>query len=62
MRRALVAGVIPPLPIDALDGPFLGRSRQIFHGPIRVGHDGDFLTLPAGTHDIRRSNRPKMLF
>jgi len=59
VRYLLFTHVIPPLPLDALDGPFLGRSRQIFHGPIRVGHDGDFLTLPAGTTEIRRTNRLK---
>jgi ribonuclease Z len=62
VRYLLFTHVIPPLPIDALDGPFLGRSSQIFHGPIRVGHDGDFLTLPAGTNDIRRSNRLRALY
>jgi ribonuclease Z len=62
VRYLLFTHVIPPLPIDALDGPFLGRSGEIFQGLIRVGHDGDFLTLPAGTTEIRRSNRLKMLF
>jgi ribonuclease Z len=57
VRYLLLTHVIPPLPLDALEGPFLGRSRQIFHGPLRVGHDGDFLTLPAGTTEIRRTNR-----
>jgi ribonuclease Z len=57
VRYLLFTHVIPPLPLEALEGPFLGRSGQIFHGPIRVGHDGDFLTLPAGTTEIRRTNR-----
>ncbi len=59
VRYLLFTHVIPPLPLEALEGPFLGKSRQIFHGPIQVGHDGDFLTLPAGTTEIRRSNRLK---
>ena len=49
--------IIPPLPFEALEGPFLGRSRSIFHGPIRVGHDGDFISMPAGGHEITRTNR-----
>jgi ribonuclease Z len=61
VRYLLFTHVIPPLPLDALEGPFLGRSRRIFHGPIRVGHDGDFLTLPAGTTEIRRTKRLKTL-
>ena len=62
VRYLLFTHVIPPLPIDALDGPFLGDARKIFHGTIRVGHDGDFISLPAGSTDIRRTNRLKVLF
>ncbi|HEX4179364.1 MAG TPA: hypothetical protein VHY32_01100 [Caulobacteraceae bacterium] len=58
----LFTHIIPPLPLPALEGPWLGRARALFHGTIRVGHDGDFLTLPAGTDEIRRTNRLKMLF
>jgi ribonuclease Z len=49
--------IIPPLPTTALDGPFLGRAPQIFRGPIRVGRDGDFLSLPASQAGIRYTNR-----
>jgi ribonuclease Z len=57
----LFTHVIPPLPMDALNGPYLGRAPTIFHGPIRVGRDGDFITLPAGSREIRRTNRLKLL-
>ena len=53
--------VIPPLPVKALEGPFLGRSRAIFDGPLKVGHDGDFASLPAGGSDILWSNRLNLL-
>ena len=53
----LFTHIIPPLPVEALEGPFLGKSRQVYSGPIRVGHDGDFISLPAGGTEIRRSNR-----
>jgi ribonuclease Z len=59
VRYLLFTHVIPPLPLTALEGPWLGQARSIFHGTIRVGHDGDFLTLPAGTTEIRRTNRLK---
>lgn len=49
--------IIPPLPVRALDGAFLGRSREIFGGPIKVGRDGDFASLPVGTKEIKWSNR-----
>jgi ribonuclease Z len=48
---------IPPLPIRALEGPFLGKARDIYHGPIQIGRDGDFISLPAGSTKIVRGNR-----
>ena len=57
VRYLLFDHIIPPLPTTALDGPFLGRAPQIFHGPIRVGQDGDFVSLPAHTTQISYSNR-----
>lgn len=67
-REAKAAGVgavlfyhvIPPLPVRALEGPFLGRSRAIFGGPMRVGHDGDFVSLPADTTEITWSSRLRL--
>jgi ribonuclease Z len=57
VRMLLFSHVIPPMPTSALDQAFLGNSRRIFHGIVQVGRDGDFVTLPAGTREIRRSNR-----
>ncbi len=57
VRYLLFEHIIPPLPFEALEGPWLGRTREIFHGAVRVGHDGDFVTLPVGTRDFRRTNR-----
>lgn len=57
VRYLLFEHIIPPLPVTALEGPWLGRSRDIFHGTIRVGHDGDFVSLPVGSGEIRRTDR-----
>jgi len=57
VRYLLFTHIIPPLPVRALEGPWLGGSRDIFHGTLRVGHDGDFLSLPAGSAEIRRTDR-----
>lgn len=57
VRYLLLDHIIPPLPSRALNEAFLGRAREIFHGPVRVGEDGDFITLPAGTTEIRHGNR-----
>jgi ribonuclease Z len=61
VKVLLFSHVIPPLPTRALDGPFLGRSRQIFHGRVIVGRDGDIITLPAGTSQFRFANRARGL-
>jgi ribonuclease Z len=50
---------IPPIPMEALEGPFLGKARDIYKGPIQVGRDGDFISMPAGSTEIVRSNRLK---
>jgi len=57
VRMLLFTHVIPPLPIRALEGPFLGDAPKIYHGLLQVGRDGDFVSLPAGTREIRRTNR-----
>lgn len=60
VKDLLLYHIIPPLPVRALEGPFLGRARQVFSGPLQVGHDGDFISLPAGSREIRRTNRLSM--
>lgn len=57
VRYLLFIHIIPPLPVEALEGPFLGKSRKLFSGPIRVGRDGDMVSLPAGSTAIERTNR-----
>jgi len=57
VRFLLLDHIVPALPLRSLEGPFLGRARAIFHGPLRLGHDGDFVSLPAGSTRIERSNR-----
>lgn len=61
-KYLLFTHVIPPLPIQALEGPFLGKSREIFKGPVRVGHDGDFVSLPAGSSAITVGSRLREVF
>jgi ribonuclease Z len=57
VRMLLFTHVIPPLPMQALNGPFLGSAREVFHGKVRVGKDGDFVSLPAGGDRIEQTNR-----
>jgi ribonuclease Z len=53
----LLNHVAPPLPLPGMEAAFFGRAPEIYAGPIRVGADGDFVSLPAGTTRIDAGRR-----
>lgn len=53
----LLHHIVPALPVAALEGPFLGAARWRFSGPIKLGRDGDFISLPATSKAITVTNR-----
>lgn len=57
VKALLLYHIVPPLPLSALEGPFLGRAREIYAGPLYLGHDGDFITMPVGSTEVRFTNR-----
>jgi len=48
--------VIPPLPIKALEGPYLGDAKEHFSGPLWIASDGDLYSLPVGGREVERSS------
>ena len=57
--KALVLNhIVPPLPAPALNPAFLQRAGEIYRGPLRIGTDGDWFTLPAGTTAVEMGRRP----
>ncbi len=57
--KALVFNhIVPPLPSAGLEPAFLQRAGQIYTGPLRIGADGDWFTLPAGSQGIEMGKRP----
>lgn len=48
--------VIPPLPIKALEGPYLGDAKERFTGPLWIASDGDLYSLPVGGREVERSS------
>ena len=57
--RALVLNhIVPPLPTAALDPVFLQRAGRLYDGPLRIGADGDWFTLPAGSQAVEMGRRP----
>ncbi len=53
----LLNHITPPLPIPGMESTFLGNAADIYRGSIRVGMDGDFVSLPAGSTQTRVSRR-----
>lgn len=44
--------IAPPLPLRGMPDAFIGKADTLYSGPIRVGEDGDFISLPAGSKAI----------
>ena len=57
-RMLVFNHIVPPLPSRTLDSQFLGEARQKFSGPIHVGIDGDWFSMPAGSREIESGSRP----
>ncbi len=53
----LLHHIVPALPLAALEQPFLGSARTRFNGPLKLGRDGDFISMPVGTKAISATNR-----
>ena len=49
--------VVPMLPLPGMEDIFLGDSHDFFDGPIRIGKDGDFFSMPANSDAIHYENR-----
>ena len=47
--------IVPPLPLKALEGPFVGDAAERFTGPLWMARDGDLYSLPLGTGAVERS-------
>lgn len=52
VRMLALNHIVPAMPFGALEGPFLGRARELFARPLRVTRDGEIYVLPAGSDAI----------
>ncbi len=57
VRLLVLHHIVPALALPGLEQAFLGRAAEAFQGPIRVGRDGDFISLPARGSTIEESRR-----
>ena len=53
----LLNHIVPALSLPGMEQVFVGTARSIFSGPVRVGTDGDFISLPAGSSKIDLARR-----
>jgi|TARA_B110000259_G_scaffold187923_1_gene244023 ribonuclease Z len=57
-RYLLLNHIAPPLPpLPGLEKAFLGDAAKRFKGPIKIGRDGDFISLPAHSDIIDSHKR-----
>ena len=52
VKQLILSHLVPPLPSRYFYPAFLGDAKEHFNGPIIVGEDGMFFTLPANTDVI----------
>ena len=52
VKLLLLTGITPPLQLPGAEGIFLGKATQIYKGPIKIGIDGDLVSMPAGSNEI----------
>ena len=52
----LFSHIVPPLPVAPLKGIFLRGVSDAYDGPVVIGEDGTFVSLPAGSDVIETGN------
>ncbi len=55
-KYLLFTHIAPPLAAPGSEKIFLGKSKEIYSGPIKVAVDGDFISLPSGSQQVKVSN------
>lgn len=56
VKMLVLSHIVPPYPMRYLNAALLGDAESHFDGPIIVGEDGDFFSLPANGTAIDRAN------
>lgn len=54
VKMLVLSHVVPSMPSPYLNAAFLDGAGDRFDGPIVVGEDGQYFSLPAGGRDIER--------
>jgi ribonuclease Z len=57
VKHLLLYHVLPPLPVTGLEAAFVEGMDDVYSGPITVGRDGTFVSMPSGSDEIVVSAR-----
>ncbi len=52
VSHVLATHILPPVPLQFLEHPFLSDLRANFDGPARIANDGTMVIMPVGTDEI----------
>jgi ribonuclease Z len=56
VKYLLLTGITPPLQLPGAEGIFLGHATDIYNGPLKIGIDGDMVTMPANSDEFMLRN------
>lgn len=56
VKMLVLSHIVPPYPTRYLNAAFLEDAKEKFAGPLIVGEDGDYYSLPVGSKAIERGN------
>src|SRR3546814_563770 len=56
VKMLLLTHIVPALPSRYFDAAFLDGAKSHFDGPLIIGADGQYYSLPAGSTAIERGN------
>ncbi|WP_370263331.1 MBL fold metallo-hydrolase [Limnobacter sp.] len=57
VQAVVYTHIVPPLPLPTLKEEFLGDAPKLYSGTLRIGEDGDWISLPAGSKNINFERR-----
>jgi len=56
VKFLLLSGITPPLQIPGAEGIFMGQAKDIYKGSIKIGIDGDLVSMPAHSDEFNFRN------
>ena len=56
VKYLLLSGITPALQLPGAEGIFMGNANNIYSGPIKIGTDGDVVSMPAYSDEFNFRN------